>query len=96
VVGGVRLNDPGSDLALCLALASAALDAPVHSDLVALGEVGLGGEIRHVTHLERRVVEAERMGFRHVLIPANSKAPDMQRAKIIRAATIADAISLAL
>lgn len=96
VVGGVRLNDPGSDLALCLALASAALDAPVHSDLVALGEVGLGGEIRHVTHLERRIVEAERMGFRHVLIPANSKAPDMQRAKIIRAATIADAISLAL
>jgi DNA repair protein RadA/Sms len=96
VVGGVRLNDPGSDLALCLALASAALDTPVHSDLVALGEVGLGGEIRHVTHLERRIVEAERMGFRHVLIPANSKAPDMQRAKIIRAATIADAIALAL
>jgi len=96
VVGGVRLNDPGSDLALCLALASAALDSPVHADLVALGEVGLGGEIRHVTHLERRIVEAERMGFRQVLIPANSKAPDMQRAKIIRAATIADAIALAL
>jgi len=96
VVGGVRLNDPGSDLALCLALASAALDSPVHADLVALGEVGLGGEIRHVTHLERRIVEAERMGFRHVLIPANSKAPDMQRSKIIRAATIAEAIALAL
>lgn len=96
VVGGVRLNDPGSDLALCLALASAALDAPVHADWVALGEVGLGGEIRHVTHLERRIVEAERMGFRNVLIPANSKAPDMQRAKLIRAATITDAIALAL
>ncbi|MEY3357829.1 MAG: repair protein RadA, partial [Actinomycetota bacterium] len=67
VVGGVRLNDPGSDLALCLALASAAMDKSVHSDMVALGEVGLGGEIRHVTHLERRVIEAERMGFRRVL-----------------------------
>ena len=96
VVGGVRLNDPGSDLAICLALASAALDTPVHSDMVALGEVGLGGELRHVTHLERRVIEAERMGFRQVLIPSNSKAPELRRATLVRAATISDALSLAL
>lgn len=96
VVGGVRLNDPGSDLAVCLALASAALDTPVHSDMVALGEVGLGGEIRHVTHLERRVIEAERMGFRRVLIPSNSKAPELRRATLVRAATLSDALSLAL
>ena len=96
VVGGVRLNDPGSDLAICLALASAALDTPVHSDMVALGEVGLGGELRHVTHLERRVIEAERMGFRQVLIPSNSKAPELRRATLVRAVTISDALSLAL
>jgi DNA repair protein RadA/Sms len=96
VVGGVRLNDPGSDLAICLALASAALDTPVHSDMVALGEVGLGGELRHVTHLERRVIEAERMGFRQVLIPSNSKAPELRRATLVRAATISDALQLAL
>jgi DNA repair protein RadA/Sms len=96
VVGGVRLNDPGSDLAICLALASAALDTPVHSDMVALGEVGLGGELRHVTHLERRVIEAEQMGFRQVLIPSNSKAPELRRATLVRAATIGDALSLAL
>jgi len=96
VVGGVRLNDPGSDLAICLALASAALDTPVHSDMVALGEVGLGGELRHVTHLERRIIEAERMGFRQVLIPSNSKAPELRRATLVRAATISDALSLAL
>lgn len=96
VVGGVRLNDPGSDLAICLALASAALDTPVHSDMVALGEVGLGGELRHVTHLERRVIEAERMGFRQVLIPSNSKAPELRRATLVRAATISEALSLAL
>ena len=95
VVGGVRLNDPGSDLAMCLALASAALDKPVHADMVALGEVGLGGEIRHVTHLERRIIEVERMGFNRVLIPANSKAPELQRASVLRAATISDAIALA-
>ena len=96
VVGGVRLNDPGSDLALCLALASAAIDKPVHSDMVALGEVGLGGEIRHVTHLERRVIEAERMGFRRVLIPSSSKAPELRRATLVRASTLSDALSLAL
>ena len=96
VVGGVRLNDPGSDLALCLALASAAMDKPVHSDMVALGEVGLGGEIRHVTHIERRVIEAERMGFRRVLIPSSSKAPELRRATLVRASTLSDALSLAL
>jgi DNA repair protein RadA/Sms len=96
VVGGVRLNDPGSDLALCLALASAAMDKPVHSDMVALGEVGLGGEIRHVTHLERRVIEAERMGFRRVLIPSSGKAPELRRATLVRASTLSDALSLAL
>jgi DNA repair protein RadA/Sms len=96
VVGGVRLNDPGSDLALCLALASAAMDKPVHSDMVALGEVGLGGEIRHVTHLERRVIEAERMGFSQVLIPSSSKAPELRRATLVRASTLSDALSLAL
>ncbi len=95
VVGGVRLNDPGSDLALCLALASAALDKPVHASMVALGEVGLGGEIRHVSHLERRVIEAERMGFRHVLVPTNSKLPELRHATLVRAATISDALSLA-
>jgi len=96
VVGGVRLNDPGSDLSLCLALASAAMDKPVYPDMVALGEVGLGGEIRHVTHLERRVIEAERMGFRRVLIPSSSKAPELRRATLVRASTLSDALSLAL
>ena len=96
VVGGVRLNDPGSDLAVCLALASAALDKPAHSDIVALGEVGLGGEVRHVSHLERRIIEAERMGFRRVIIPVNSKAPDNGRSTLVRVATVNDALAQAL
>jgi len=95
VVGGVRLNDPGSDLAVCLALASAA-DKPTHSDIVALGEVGLGGEVRHVSHLERRIIEAERMGFRRVIIPVNSKAPDNGRSTLVRVATVNDALAHAL
>jgi DNA repair protein RadA/Sms len=96
VVGGVRLNDPGSDLAVCLALASAALDKPAHPDIVALGEVGLGGEVRHVSHLERRIIEAERMGFRRVIIPVNSKAPDIGRSTLVRVATVNDALAQAL
>ena len=95
VVGGVRLNDPGSDLAVCLALASAALDKPVPADLAVLGEVGLGGEIRHVPHVERRVSEAVRMGFRRVILPANARVDDSGRASLVRAATLADALSAA-
>jgi len=96
VVGGVRLNDPGSDLAVCLTLASAALDKPAHSDLAAIGEVGLGGEVRHVNHLERRVTEAERMGFRRIIIPANSKAPESGRSSLLRVATVGEALVHAL
>jgi len=95
VVGGVRLNDPGSDLGICLALASAALDKPVSADLAALGEVGLGGELRHVPHVERRVNEAVRMGFKRVILPANARVDDAGRASLVRATTLADALSAA-
>jgi DNA repair protein RadA/Sms len=63
---------------------------------VALGEVGLGGEVRHVSHLERRIIEAERMGFRRVIIPVNSKAPDNGRSTLVRVATVNDALAQAL
>jgi len=93
VVGGVRLNDPGSDLGFCLALASATHDRPVTPQLAAIGEVGLGGEVRHVTHLERRVREAERMGFNRILVPANAKPLDGGRATLVRIASVAEAIT---
>jgi DNA repair protein RadA/Sms len=96
VVGGVRLSDPGSDLGMCLALASAAHDKPIAADIAAIGEVGLGGEVRHVSHLERRVREAERMGFGRILVPANAKPLESSRAALIRVASVAEAISHAL
>ena len=95
MVGGALLNDPGSDLAVCIALASAALDKPVPADLAVLGEVGLGGEVRHVPHVERRVNEAVRMGFRRVILPSNARVEDVGRASLVRAATLADALSAA-
>ncbi len=71
-VGGVRLSEPSADLALLLALASSRGDRPVPSDVVAIGEVGLAGEVRPVTALRRRLSEAARMGFRRALVPAGT------------------------
>jgi DNA repair protein RadA/Sms len=68
--GGVRIGEPAADLAVCLALASAARDRQVPSDLIAIGEVGLGGEVRPVPQLPRRLAEAARLGFRRALVPA--------------------------
>jgi len=73
-VGGVRLTEPSVDLAVGLAVASALGDISVPADLVAIGEVGLAGEIRRVTGLPRRLAEAERMGFRRAIVPAGSGA----------------------
>jgi DNA repair protein RadA/Sms len=68
-VGGARLVEPAGDLALLVAVASAVRDLPVPPGLVAIGEVGLAGEIRRVTGIQRRLAEAERMGFDRALVP---------------------------
>ncbi len=75
-VGGVRLGEPSVDLAVALALASAVVDLSVPGSVVAVGEVGLAGEVRRVTGVQRRLAEAERMGFRLAIVPAGSAAKD--------------------
>ena len=77
VVGGVRISEPGADLALALALASSRLDIPLPEDVVACGEVGLGGEIRRVPRTDLRVEEAARLGFGRVLLPQG--APEAKK-----------------
>jgi DNA repair protein RadA/Sms len=76
----VRLTEPASDLAVALAVASAAADRPLPAELVVVGEVGLAGEVRPVQCVERRLAEAARLGFTHALAPTHSGvAPaDMQ------------------
>ena len=74
VVGGLRLNDPAADLAICMAIASAAAGRRADEGLVVFGEVGLGGEIRSVQHVERRVNEAKKLGFTHAIGPKQAKA----------------------
>jgi DNA repair protein RadA/Sms len=73
-VGGVRLGEPSVDLAVALALASAVVNLSVPGSVVAIGEVGLAGEVRRVTGVQRRLAEAERMGFRLAIVPAGSMA----------------------
>jgi len=77
VTGGVRLAEPSTDLAVLAALVSSVRDRPVPADAVFLGEVGLGGEIRPVAALERRLAEAARQGFRRVFCSARARgAPE--------------------
>lgn len=68
-IGGMRITEPAADLAIALALASSILDRSLPPDVVALGEVGLAGEVRRVTGLQRRLAEAARLGFRVALVP---------------------------
>ena len=69
VIGGLRLDEPGADLPVVLAVASSYRDVPIPDDLVAIGEVGLTGEIRSVSHMNQRLGEVARLGFKKCIIP---------------------------
>jgi DNA repair protein RadA/Sms len=67
--GGSQIREPGGDLAICLSLLSAASKTPIHQGTLAVGEVGLAGEVRRVPGLQRRISEAERLGFDKAIVP---------------------------
>jgi DNA repair protein RadA/Sms len=92
-VGGVRLVEPGLDLGLCLAVVSAITDRPLPSDLVAFGEVGLGGELRQVAHAPRRLSEAARLGFRRAVAPRSAPDPETRQLRLVRVATLPEALA---
>jgi DNA repair protein RadA/Sms len=104
VTGGARACEPAADLAVCLALASSLFAKPVGPDMVAIGEVGLGGEVRRVSGMAKRLAEAGRLGFHRALVPAspNSKPeqPETRAAprpilREVPAATLSEALLLA-
>ena len=72
VIGGLKIDEPASDLAISLALYSGLRDIPIGDDVAVFGEVGLGGEIRAVSHIRERVREAARMGFEKCIVPKSS------------------------
>ena len=73
VIGGLTLEEPAADLATALAVASSFLDRPLGTDLAAIGEIGLSGEIRSVSFLNQRLTEISRLGFKRCVIPAHGK-----------------------
>jgi DNA repair protein RadA/Sms len=103
VAGGARACEPAADLAVCLALASSLSGQPLPAQMVALGEVGLGGELRRVNAMPKRLTEARRLGFHDALVPASAERggarPDddgRERRRELPASTLRQALALAL
>ena len=88
VVGGMRLNDSAADLAVCMAIASAAAARKLDEKVIVFGEVGLGGEIRSVTAPDRRIAEAKKLGFEHAIAPATIKDKFVLPVKDLRSALV--------
>jgi DNA repair protein RadA/Sms len=97
-VGGVRVTEPAADLAIALAVASAGRDEPVPQGTVAMGEIGLAGELRPVTGVPRRLAEAARLGFRTAIVPrdalGNASVPSGLR--VVEASDLASALDSAM
>jgi DNA repair protein RadA/Sms len=94
VAGGVRVREPGVDLAVALAVASSLVERPLPAGLVACGEVGLGGELRQVHRTDRRLSEAARLGFERALVPASAPEPPAGL-RVDRVRTLHDALTAA-
>ncbi|MET8995417.1 DNA repair protein RadA [Amycolatopsis sp. Hca4] len=93
-VGGMKITEPGIDLALVLALTSSFEDVALSPRLVSVGEVGLAGEIRRVPSVGRRLAEAARLGFTHALVPPDSGKPPAG-IRVLEVANVADALNAA-
>jgi len=96
VVGGLRVYEPAADLAIALAIASSVKNLPVAADLAIVGEVGLSGELRTVSHLARRLVEAARLGFRRCLVPRRQSKEDHPGLELVGVRSLAEALEAAL
>ena len=98
VIGGLNLSEPAADLPVILAIASSYRDRPIHNALTAIGEVGLTGEIRSVSHMNQRIAEIARLGFKYCIIPKNSaeKLEIPEGLTVYRVKSLMEAIEIAL
>jgi DNA repair protein RadA/Sms len=94
VAGGVRIEEPGADLAVALAIASAARGAPVGTGLAAFGEIGLTGRLRQAAQAERRLEECLKLGIETVVAPVGS--PERARPRVVAAETLRAALKAGL
>jgi DNA repair protein RadA/Sms len=97
VTGGLRVGEPAADLGMALAIASSFRDMGIDPGLVAVGEVGLSGELRAASQLERRLAEATRLGFKRCLVPrTGAKVTPSKDIDIITVGTLREAINTGL
>lgn len=94
VVGGFRVYEPAADLAICLAIVSAYYNKPLDASLVVIGEVGLAGEVRSVSQLEKRVAETEKLGFQKILLPYAGSASLKTKCELIKVRSVAEAVNV--
>ena len=98
VIGGLRIDEPGSDLPVLIAIASSFRDTAVDDGLTAVGEVGLTGEIRMVSNLEQRLSEIRRLGFTKCIVPRHGtqRLSVPEGLELLRVRNLREAIEIAL
>ena len=98
IVGGLRINEPSVDLGVLIAVASSYKNIPIPKDMVIIGEVGLTGEVRRINLIEKRIKEAEKLGFKTCIIPESNKKDlkDKYKLDIIGVRDIREAIKKVL
>ena len=82
LVGGIRVNEPSLDLGIILAVASSFKNIPIPKDMVIIGEVGLTGEVRRINLIDKRLKEAEKLGFKSCMIPEYNKKDLKEKYKL--------------
>ena len=96
VAGGIKVDDPGIDLAVCASVVSSLNDIPISDKVCFSAEIGLGGELRAVNKIEKRILEADKLGFKEVLISSFGKlnsASDKSKIKVSRFSKLNNMIS---
>jgi len=97
VIGGLEIDEPAADLGIALAVATCARDVIVSPDTVIIGEIGLSGEIRGVSNIESRIKECEKLGFKKVVVPENTKLNSKDfNIEVVTVKRLMDAISVAV
>jgi DNA repair protein RadA/Sms len=91
IVGGMKITEPAADLAICMAIASAAKGMQLKKNAAVFGEVGLSGEVRHVPQIEKRVAEAKKLGFETAIGPKQTSGKKIQFLHSV--ATVRDALN---